>query len=98
MPSQHKDTLQAGAQITRDNYHWGAGGGASTSVSFGFHTSAAGYTVQFHDISVFSPFTAAEQAATRAAMQLWSSIANISFTDLGNTNSATILFANYRDF
>jgi len=43
----------------------------------------------------FSAFTASEQAAARGALALWASEANITFTDLGNSNAATIEFGNY---
>ncbi len=94
----HKDTTAAGQQITRDNFHWGPTlGSAAGPISFGFLTSAVGYSVGGHDISQFSPLSAAEQAAARAALGFWAADANITFTDLGSSNSATIEFANYRD-
>ncbi len=96
-PSTHRTISQAGVQITRDNYHWGTTLGAGTTISFGFATSAAGYSVTGHNISGFSAFTASEQAAARAALGFWSSISGISFTDQGNSNNATILFRNYND-
>lgn len=96
-PTVSLTTAQAGAQITRDNYHWGATLGQPTTVSFGFATSAAGYSVNNHNVSQFSAFTASEQAAARAALQFWSDVSGITFTDMGNTNNATILFRNYSD-
>ncbi len=97
VPLQSLTVQQAGAQITRDDYHWNA-----ATISFGFRTSAPGYnglnpdgTIKENFIGTFSAFTAQEQAAARLALKLWSSIANISFTDLNNTNNATIEFANY---
>jgi serralysin len=96
-PTTHLNTTQAGAQITRGNYHWGSTLGASPgSITFGFRTSAPSYTETGEDLpGTFSAFTAQEQATARAALALWASVANITFTDLGNTNNATIEFANY---
>lgn len=56
-----------------------------------------GYTVPGHNISQFSPLTAQEQAAARTALGFWDDVANITFTDLGNSNAATIAVANYSD-
>ncbi len=96
--SVHKNTIEAGQHITRDDLHWGSTLGTPAGpISFGFRTSAAGYTVPGHNISQFTPLSASEEAAARAALALWSEAANITFTDLGNTNNATIEFANYRD-
>src|SRR5439155_8021942 len=87
----------AGAYITRDNYHWGSALGVPQGpISFGFRTSAPGYTVNGENVQgTFTAFTAAEQTAARAALNLWASIANITFADLGNSNNATIEFGNY---
>ena len=49
-------------------------------------------------MSDFSQFSAAQIAATEAALQLWSDVANITFVRVnpgGYTNNATMLFANY---
>ncbi len=97
-PTTHLSTTAAGAQITRDNLHWGSTLGAAPAapISFGFRTSAATYTVPGEDVAgTFSTCTASEQAAARAALQLWSDVANIKFVDLGSSNAATIEFSNY---
>src|SRR6185312_1655412 len=96
MPTAHKTTTQAGQHITRANFHWGTLGNP-ISLSFGFRTSGATYSVQFHNITQFSAFTASEQAAARAALQLWADVSNLTFVDQGNTNNATLLFQNYND-
>lgn len=44
----------------------------------------------------FTSFSDSEQAAARDALATWASIANITFSDLGASNSATIEFADYR--
>ncbi|CAA2103661.1 Serralysin [Methylobacterium bullatum] len=95
-PTIHKTTDQAGVQITRDGYNWGTSFGAPVTISFGFRTSAPGYTVGGRDVQgTFSTFTEAQKVAARAALQLWSDVAGITFTDLGNSNNATIEFGNY---
>src|SRR5262249_774656 len=97
-PTTHLNTQQAGAQITRDNYHWGTTlGQPAGPITFGFATSGPGYSVGGHDVSQFSAFTASEQTAARAALQMWSDVSGITFSDQGNTNNATILFRNYND-
>jgi hypothetical protein len=97
VPIVDKNTTQAGAYITRDNLHWGSTLGVPQGpISFGFRTSAPSYSVSGENVQgTFTAFSAAEQAAARAALNLWASIANITFTDLGNSNNATIEFANY---
>lgn len=96
-PTLHKTIAEQGAYITRGSAnYWGASFGQPATVTFGFRTSAPDYSSNGRDIiGTFSAFTAQEQAAARAALALWSSIAGITFVDQGNTNSATIEFANY---
>ncbi|MGY3408330.1 hypothetical protein ACVWZV_004443 [Bradyrhizobium sp. GM5.1] len=92
-PTQSFTVQQAAAQITRNDYHWSA-----ATISFGFRTSPPGYNDSngVRDlIGTFSGFTGPEQAAARLALDLWSSVANISFNDIGNTNNAAIEFSNY---
>jgi Peptidase M10 serralysin C terminal/Matrixin len=50
--------------------------------------------------ATFSQLTAQEIAATQLALQLWSDVANVTFTQVnpgGYTDNATILFSNYND-
>lgn len=97
-PTVHKNTAQAAQQITRDNFKWGGAlGQAAGPISFGFRVSGATYPISGHNVSDFSPLTGAQQAAARAALSFWSDVAGITFSDLGNTNNATILFQNYSD-
>ena len=57
---------------------------------------APSYTVGGEDVQgTFTAFTAAEEAATRSELALWASVANITFTDLGDSDNATIEFGNY---
>lgn len=96
-PTDHKTIDQAGQQITRHDYHWGSSiGSAAGPITFAFRTSPPTYTETEEDVQgTFSPLTSVQQDAARAALSLWSSLANISFSDLGNTDAATIEFANY---
>ncbi len=95
-PTISLTTAQAGAQITRDNYHWNSTVGAPLTITFGFRTSAPTYTVGGEDVvGTFTPFTPAEETAARAALSLWASVANITFVDLGESNNAAIEFGNY---
>ena len=96
-PTIQLNTTQAGQQITRGDVHWGPAIGAPAGpISFGFRTSPPGYNVSGENVQgTFSPLTASEQAAARAALALWASVANITFSDFGASNAATIEFANY---
>jgi Ca2+-binding RTX toxin-like protein len=97
MPTSELTTSEAGAQITRDNLHWGSAIGASAGpISFGFRTLAPSYSVSGENIQgTFSAFSVAEQTAARDALATWASLANIAFLDVGNSNSAAIEFGNY---
>ena len=98
VPTTHLDPIQAGAQITRGNYHWGTTPGAATGpISFGFRQSTTSNNDPTEK-STFTQFTAQEKAAAEIVMSEWAALANISFTEVNpssTTNSATILFANY---
>ncbi len=93
-PSNHLDAAGAAVQITRNGYHWGSTLGASPgTISYGFRLTGPTY-----DNLVFSQVTTAEMASSRAVMQSWSNVANITFQEVnpgGYTNSASILFGNY---
>ena len=99
-PAVNLDPTQAGAQITRDNLHWGSGslGTAVGPITFGFRASAPTYNSSSNEAGTFSLFTAQEMAAAESAMRMWSNLANISFTEInpgGYTTNAAILFGNY---
>jgi serralysin len=98
MPTTSLSAVEAGQQITRDNLHWGTTlGEAAGPISFGFRTSAPSYSVSGENVQgTFSSLSAAEQTAASDALAAWASIANITFSDLGASNSATIEFANYQ--
>ena len=97
-PTTHLNPVQAGAQITRTNYHWGPSIGVPTGpITYGFRSSAPSYNWN-NEQATFTPFTAQEIAAAETAMRLWSNVAGITFTEVNPgsyTNSATILFGNY---
>ena len=95
-PTTSLTTTQAGAQIDRDGYHWNTNIDQPLTISFGFRTVAPSYTVGGEDVAgTFTPLTAAEQTAAVAALTAWAAIANITLVNLGNSDSATIEFANY---
>src|SRR5690242_461916 len=98
MPMTHLDPIQAGAQITRENFHWGTSLGAPAGpITFGFRQSSTANN-SATEKSTFSQFTAQEKLAVEAVMSEWASLAHISFTEVSPsayTNNATILFGNY---
>jgi serralysin len=97
-PTTHLDPVQAGAQISRANYHWGPSvGGPTGPITYGFRADAPSYN-WYNEQATFTPFTAQEIAAAEAAMRLWSNVAGITFSEVNPgsyTNSAAILFGNY---
>jgi hypothetical protein len=100
-PTISKTPSDAGAQITRGNYHWGTGaiGASAGPISFGFRLNAPTYNdPDSNPQGTFTRVSAAEMAAAETAMRVWSSLAGITFSELnpgGYTDGATILFANY---
>lgn len=98
-PTIHLNPMQAGAQITRDNLHWGPTLGAPTGpISYGFRQGPPSYTSSSNEQASFSRVTVAEKTAIETAMRLWSNLADITFTAINPdayTNAATILFGNY---
>ncbi|MEZ5785116.1 MAG: M10 family metallopeptidase C-terminal domain-containing protein [Xanthobacteraceae bacterium] len=95
----YDETMGAGV-LLRPDLSWSSPGTAAT-ISYGFRQSTAPYTVSGSDISTFSQLTPAEIAAVQTILGLWSSFANITFTQVnpgGYTDSASMLFANYTDY
>lgn len=93
------DPTGAGAQITRTNTRWGAGGmGTPSTVTFSFRSTAP---TTMPDTTVgFTRFTDLQIAATLLALQSWSDVANITFNRVNDassnySNNATIVFGNY---
>ena len=92
------DTQMGGGVIDTDQ-SWSAPG-ASAVVTFGFRLSPATYTAPGSDISTFTPLTETEKTAVRAALQYWSDVSGITFSEVnpgGLTDNATMLFGNYTD-
>jgi serralysin len=89
-------TEEAAEQITRHDLRWGSDLGSSYGpLTFGFRESAPSYSLE----GAFSQLTAAEMEAAETGVSLWADVANISFTEVnegGYTDSATILFGNYK--
>jgi hypothetical protein len=77
---------------------WGTDlGNASGPITFGFRSSTPTIGTPA-ERTTFTKVTAAEMVAVENAMQLWSNMAHITFTEVnpgGYTNSATILISNY---
>lgn len=96
-PTVSKNSTQAGAYITRDNYRWNSGSmGSAVAISYSFRTAAPGYTVSGRDVvGTFSPFTASERTAAQAAFALWSDVANINFVQAPDGANADIVLGNY---
>ncbi|HEX8191828.1 MAG TPA: M10 family metallopeptidase C-terminal domain-containing protein [Allosphingosinicella sp.] len=77
-----------------------------TEILFGFHTSqntlaANGYTFTYlggnygvTEFFNFAPFSAAQQAATREALQSWDDVIAVDLREATNINNADISFAN----
>lgn len=59
---------------------WATAPGTAISLTYSFLSAAA----RSSDASGFAPMSAAQQAAARSAMALWSSVANISFTEVAS--------------
>jgi serralysin len=92
------DIPMAGGAV--DGYASWSAVGTPAVVTYGFRQSAPAYTSTNHDLSTFSPFSAAQMSATQSALQLLSDVCNITFQPVnpgGYTDNATILLANYTD-
>ncbi|MBN8605809.1 MAG: M10 family metallopeptidase C-terminal domain-containing protein [Caulobacterales bacterium] len=82
-------------QITRSGASWASSFGVSTVVTYAFRATSAGMP---GDVSGFSTFSAAQIAATEAALAAWAAVANITFVRVGGTgysDNASVLFGNY---
>jgi serralysin len=65
---------------------------SSPTLSYGFRVSGNDGATVFR-----SSFSAAQQNSIAMIMAYYTEVTNLSFTNQGNTNAASILFANYRD-
>jgi serralysin len=88
-------------------YKWGNGGGEGTAATVtysfppvGAHWDLSAYSRQYADNEplTFTPFDTNQQAAARAALTLWSEVANISFVEIDESanldNVGDIRFGN----
>jgi serralysin len=84
--SQSSGVSQVDALVLGSAYKWGPVGlmGAATTVTYSFMASAPSYAG--YDGS-FEPFNATMKAATRTAMDAWSSAADITFVEVADSGS-----------
>ena len=74
---------QAADEITRDNYRWyDTNGDGKTDVTYEFRTTA-GPLFSALGLSGFSEFNQAQKDSARQAMDQWSDMANVRFTEKG---------------
>src|SRR5688572_9483837 len=96
-PTVSKSIDEAAAHITRGGHSWSNELGApGAAITFAFRSTGTGSERS----DSFSAFNDDQIAAAEEVLQLWSDVANISFTRVnedGLSNNATILFANYND-
>ena len=94
---------EAASQLLRAEPGWSYKLGVSFSVSYGFRSTAP--ATMPTDTENFSRFSAAQILQAEKALTAWSDVAAITFRRVGEgtsgeaayTNSATMLFSNYRD-
>ncbi|HJS80770.1 MAG TPA: M12 family metallo-peptidase, partial [Vitreimonas sp.] len=88
---------EAAIQISRTGASWTSSFNSSAVVAYAYRSTAP--ATMPDDTSGFSRFSAAQIAATEAALAAWASVANITFVRVdggdGYSNNAAILFANY---
>jgi serralysin len=92
-------TQGAGAELV-PGIAWNAAMGTATTVTYGFRSTAAGYTVSGSNIGTFTQVTTAEMATMRTLLGAWSEVCGLSFTEVNPnsyTDTATILIGNYTD-
>jgi serralysin len=102
-PTRHLTIPQAAVYLNRSEASWvqDAGGqilGSETTVTYAFRNTDGTYS---HSGTGFTRFNAAEMANAQTALQSWSDVANIHFTQVSGTgpgakysDNATILFGN----
>ncbi|QDX30077.1 serralysin family metalloprotease [Dickeya poaceiphila] len=85
---------QATSQITRENVSWNGNNvfGKSASLTFKFLQSAS--STPAGDTG-FVKFNAEQVAQAKLALQSWSDLANLTFTEVTGNKSANITFGNY---
>jgi serralysin len=102
-PTKSFTTAQAAAYLNRGDASWvrDAGGpvlGSPTTVTYAFRNTDGTYS---HSGTDFTRFNAAQMSSAQLALQSWSDVANITFTQVSGTgpgakysDNATILFGN----
>ncbi|MEQ1718921.1 MAG: M10 family metallopeptidase [Hyphomicrobium sp.] len=90
------DPLMAGlGRYTVSGYKWGGGLGQGVTLTYSFpglsaaHASPYGYYTSNDEWQGFTPLTSAEQAAARAGLAVWSTVADITFVQVADT-AATV--------
>jgi serralysin len=88
---------EAAIQISRTGSSWASSFGAPVTITYAFRSSAP--ATMPDDTGGFTRFSAAQIAATEAALAAWAAVANITFVRVndgdGYSDNASILFANY---
>lgn len=92
-------TGDAGAQLTRGNLNWLAGGPLGQPLVLTYSFRSTGPATMPEETTDFSRFTETQIAATLLALQSWADVANITFQRVddgdGYSNNATMVFGNY---
>ncbi|MPQ82670.1 matrixin family metalloprotease [Pseudomonas sp. MAFF 730085] len=70
-------------------------GNGKINLTYTFLTSATTATMNKHGISGFSQFNTQQKAQAALAMQSWSDVANVSFTEKATGGDAHMTFGNY---
>src|SRR5512138_65092 len=86
--------------LTVWGYKWGAGGaGSAAAITYSFPSYGATWIGDYlngEPFDGFQPFTNAQKSAARQSLAAWSSVANVSFTEISDTpsNVGDIRFGN----
>jgi hypothetical protein len=80
------------------HYKWGGAQGSGTTISYSFPTNPAlfstdpnvGYGNQQWELTQFSPMTEAQKTATRATLDTWAQVANITFTEVVSESASEV--------
>src|SRR5215470_1336135 len=75
--------------LTVWGYKWGSGGaGSAMNITYSFPSHGATWISDYlngEPFDGFQPFTIAQKSAARQALAAWSSVANISFTEIADS-------------
>ena len=87
---------QAATQLLRDGAAYrDFDGNGKIDLTYTFLTSASSATMNKHGISGFSQFNTQQKAQAALAMQSWSDVANVTFTEKASGGDAHMTFGNY---